>query len=150
MFDPNGLICTGFGPRSDWEPDVKLLLWSVRRKTTAHKSSSAGVFGGVHPKPCRPGALSTATGLFVSRVQATWLPHQSARPKCFGLKLVSSGPTGGVRPILSRRSMVQLARLKRQRKRLGADLKESTYQTLRAVMSLDLQFCPKMDAKTEF
>lgn len=56
---------------------VSFDLWSVKRKTTAqspHKGNPAGVFGGVHLKPCWLDALSTPTGLSVSRVQ------QRARP----------------------------------------------------------------------
>lgn len=74
-------------PQSGCEAAVTLSffdLWSVRRKTTAqspHKGNPAGVFGGVHLKPCWLDALSTPTGLSVSRVQQRDRPTRAPAPR---------------------------------------------------------------------
>lgn len=50
------------------------------RAQAPERGNTGGVFHGVHLKRCWLDALSTAKGLFVSRVQRTWQPTRALAP----------------------------------------------------------------------
>lgn len=56
---------------------IVFLICDQSRGKRQHKGNPAGVFGGVHLKPCWLDALSTPTGLWVSRVQQRGHPTRA-------------------------------------------------------------------------